>query len=117
APGTQSLTDELVLGLERVSVWRPMIAPVALKAVSGKDASREAGPFVAHVLKLQLCCALPTTVNRLVARSWTSTVVMPLESKMTQARWSGVRSRFASTAIEKPVLASEFWLLASVTSQ
>ena len=54
-PGTQSFTLELVLWLARVSVWRPMSAPVGLNAASGNDASIDALPPLLHGLKLQLC--------------------------------------------------------------
>ncbi len=63
-PGTQSLVLEVVLLLARVSVCRPMIAPVGLKALSGNEASIEALlPLAQVATKLQLCSVAPTVVN------------------------------------------------------
>jgi hypothetical protein len=116
APGTQSFTDEFVLGDARVSVWRPMMAPTALKAVSGKAASTDAAAPLLQGLKLQVCWAVPTVVKVPNGRS-TWTVARPEESNMTQPLESGVPSRFASTVMEKPSCAIKFLLLVRVSSQ
>jgi hypothetical protein len=68
-PGTQSLTAEFVLGLERVSVWSPITAPEALRAVSGNDASIDAVPPFVQDEKLHVCCPAPTVVNVFAAMS------------------------------------------------
>src|SRR5215210_6809858 len=100
-PGTQSLTAEFVLLLATVSVCNPTSAPVGLKALNGKDASREATPPLLQGAKLQLCWALPSVVKVPNGRS-TWTVATPALSTRTQPRASGVPSRFASTSSAKP---------------
>ena len=59
APGEQSFTAEVMLMLARVSVWRPTIAPVGLKAASGKDASIDDVLPGRQTVTLQVCWARP----------------------------------------------------------
>src|SRR4051812_34336137 len=93
-----------------------MTAPVALKALSGTDASIEdVAPF-AQTTTLHVCWAAPVVMNVPNGRS-TCTVGFPEESNRIQTLASGVPSRFASTVIEKPSLATLFLLLVRVSSQ